>query len=504
MKITIHNLGPIKDCVIEPSNFTVLMGEQASGKSTIAKCVFFFSTVKDDICDALLKKQSLNPEELKDILKNKFKRLFGVNITNYQDMKLKCVYSKGTSIELMFNSIKLTDYNEIYISYLNNKLIDIANDIERLMILYPFLDKSKNKQKHNKFNKYYLNNTNNNESTGEEKLSKLKEQKKQIEKTIEKINHTEKIINDIEKVIYDKTNEIKIIFKEIEELLNQKDLKKDKVELQKQLDVFFHDEYSTVFIPAGRCLVSQLSQQLSYLYSSMGDELKYSLDYTTQKFIETVFFCRMALQNGIEGLQSLSSSQWKEDIAKLLKGRYVCTAEGEERLYLSDEPQDNGKYVLFHLASSGQQELAWLLNIVAYYLDAYNRTGSKTMFIIEEPETHLYPTAQKELMDILAFVANQSQSFFITTHSPYVLGSLNNLLYAGSRPARLKKKIANIIPQEYQLKHIDAFYLKDGKMKVAIDQDMEPLVQNGLIDDASHELNNEFDRMIDLQYLKEK
>ena len=126
------------------------------------------------------------------------------------------------------------------------------------------------------------------------------------------------------------------------------------------------------------------------------------------------------------------------------------------------------------------------------------------MFLIEEPETHLYPAAQKKLMELLAFVANHSQGMFITTHSPYVLGSLNNLLYAGSRPAKFKKKIAEIIPKAYQLKHIDAFYLKDGGIEAAIDDETKPLIQNGLIDDASHELNDEFDGMINIQFKSEE
>jgi len=461
MKITIHNLGPIKDCVIEPSNFTVLMGEQASGKSTIAKCVYFFSTVKDDICEAFLKNQSLTPEELSDILKNKFKRLFGLMVSINEDLKLKCDYAKGISIQISISKNETNIKHIIFSKQIDNKQV----------------------------------------------TKKLKDN------TVHTFNSDDLIFVDKDKIDFDGFKNfidefvlsLKISYSnKLKNILEQKFFSDNKAILQNQLNDFFHYDYNIIFIPAGRCLAAQLSKQLNYLYASMGDELKNSLDYTTQKFIETILYCRIALQNGIEGLQSLSSSQWKDDITDLLKGRYICTANGEERLYIPNKPLKTSKYISFHLASSGQQEMAWLLNVVAYYLDQFNSKGSKTMFIIEEPETHLYPAAQKKLMELLAFVANHSQGMFITTHSPYVLGSLNNLLYAGSRPARLKKKIANIIPQEYQLKHIDAFYLKDGKMEVAIDQDMKPLVQNGLIDDASHELNNEFDRMIDLQYLKEK
>jgi predicted ATPase len=40
-KIIIKNFGPIEDAEIEIRKVLVLIGEQASGKSTIAKLVFF-------------------------------------------------------------------------------------------------------------------------------------------------------------------------------------------------------------------------------------------------------------------------------------------------------------------------------------------------------------------------------------------------------------------------------------------------------------------------------
>lgn len=41
--IKIANLGPIKECRMDIENFTVLTGQQASGKSTIAKCIYFWA-----------------------------------------------------------------------------------------------------------------------------------------------------------------------------------------------------------------------------------------------------------------------------------------------------------------------------------------------------------------------------------------------------------------------------------------------------------------------------
>ena len=46
--IEINNLGPIKHCRMDLEKFCVLTGPQASGKSTIAKAIFFFRTIKDE------------------------------------------------------------------------------------------------------------------------------------------------------------------------------------------------------------------------------------------------------------------------------------------------------------------------------------------------------------------------------------------------------------------------------------------------------------------------
>ena len=59
-KLIIHQLGPIEQCELECTRFMALTGFQASGKSTIAKAIYFFRTIKDDIIE-LAKEQALNP-----------------------------------------------------------------------------------------------------------------------------------------------------------------------------------------------------------------------------------------------------------------------------------------------------------------------------------------------------------------------------------------------------------------------------------------------------------
>lgn len=47
--ISIRNLGPIKEFDSEIKDLTLLIGGQGTGKSTIAKAVYFFRTVRDDV-----------------------------------------------------------------------------------------------------------------------------------------------------------------------------------------------------------------------------------------------------------------------------------------------------------------------------------------------------------------------------------------------------------------------------------------------------------------------
>ena len=54
-RIVINKLGPISYCELKCSDFLTFTGFQASGKSTIAKAIYFFRTVKEDILNISVK-----------------------------------------------------------------------------------------------------------------------------------------------------------------------------------------------------------------------------------------------------------------------------------------------------------------------------------------------------------------------------------------------------------------------------------------------------------------
>ena len=93
----------------------------------------------------------------------------------------------------------------------------------------------------------------------------------------------------------------------------------------------------------------------------------------------------------------------------------------------------------------------------------------------------------------------------LTTHSPYVLGTLNNLLYAHTIPGQYSKKADKIIPMSIWLddKYFDSWFVKNGTVENCMDTEMH-MIQNEKIDEISKVINSEFDELLDLQETEEE
>jgi predicted ATPase len=96
------------------------------------------------------------------------------------------------------------------------------------------------------------------------------------------------------------------------------------------------------------------------------------------------------------------------------------------------------------------------------------------LLIIDEPEMNLHPEAQAKIIEFLAMLVNAGLNVLITTHSPYVVDHLANLIKAAKNAD--KEAVSN----EFYLKRKDAFisqdkvsvYLvEDGQVKNALDED---------------------------------
>ena len=86
-------------------------------------------------------------------------------------------------------------------------------------------------------------------------------------------------------------------------------------------------------------------------------------------------------------------------------------------------------------ASSSVSELAPISLFIRHYLDVGN------LFIVEEPEAHLHPGAQRQIAGALAQLANAGVKVLITTHSDIIIEQIGNFVYAAKKPRSRKVKL---------------------------------------------------------------
>lgn len=115
---------------------------------------------------------------------------------------------------------------------------------------------------------------------------------------------------------------------------------------------------------------------------------------------------------------------------------YVRTALGGSELALT--VNDQLRLDLYN-ASSSIKQLAPLLLYLRY------RAAPRQTLIIDEPEMNLHPEAQAKLLEALGMLANLGVHVLLTTHSPYFMAHLNNLIASDPKsPARKKRQAQHL------------------------------------------------------------
>jgi len=111
---------------------------------------------------------------------------------------------------------------------------------------------------------------------------------------------------------------------------------------------------------------------------------------------------------------------------------YESTALGGRELAL--KVSDALRIDLYN-ASSSIKQLAPLLLYLRY------RAAPQQLLIIDEPEMNLHPEGQAKLLEALAMLSNLGVHVLLTTHSPYIMAHLNNLIAADadSQPRRKRQ-----------------------------------------------------------------
>lgn len=185
----------------------------------------------------------------------------------------------------------------------------------------------------------------------------------------------------------------------------------------------------------------------------------------------------------------------RESLNLLLGGDYINKNDSE---YVQSI---DGRKIPISALSSGQQELLPLVTVLPRYISTSRRN-----IYIEEPEAHLFPSAQSKLVEIFSNLINQSRNnvdMVLTTHSPYVLVKLNNLIKAGQL-GRVQirdraTKVSEVIPKNFWMRpnFVQAYAIIDGKLQDIIDKD--GFIDAEYLDEVSGEISNEFMRLLEIE-----
>ena len=254
-----------------------------------------------------------------------------------------------------------------------------------------------------------------------------------------------------------------------------------KQQFTSALKSLFYNKAEIIYIPAGRSLLATLSEQLHEMSIS-------GIDLTMQEFIRLILRTKSKFGSKLPEMvkdytitvkgqiNNTSVEKAYELIKEILKADYASESDGE-KIYFDTE-----HWVKLMYGSSGQQEALWILMLIFVTI----LENKETFMVIEEPEAHLFPIAQRNIISLISLMINSTNSSVVlTTHSPYILTSANVLLYSGKvEPGKDKDKI--IIPKNMRIAYRNFNAYRVGGEN-AYKHDL-----NSIMDSESHMINIDY------------
>jgi predicted ATP-binding protein involved in virulence len=175
--------------------------------------------------------------------------------------------------------------------------------------------------------------------------------------------------------------------------------------------------------------------------------------------------------------------------------------------------KENGKYnIKLADASSGFQAIVPILLVSEYLLNKIHVDNSREknsllkknslINIVEEPEQNLFPVSQMQLVKSLVSICNTNinNKLIISTHSPYVLATINNLILANKAGGKNPQKVVSKVDRQFWLNinNVFAGIVKDGTVEQIVDKEFD-MISVEQIDSVSRDINAEFDFLYNLE-----
>lgn len=389
-KLIIKNFGPIKSVDLELGKITILIGEQASGKSTVAKVLAicrYFSYITDD---------SIMPVNHQTSFVNKALRDWGLDGFERESSYIEY---KNSDYLFKVESIKTKD-----------------NDID----FYAFTPK----------------------------LEAISKKFKNLLKTLEKLKPERK------------------------------------------------DEFG---------IFADWRPPHSFLTTDVKNVMDNPFYFPTERGLQSIFSI------GKTGVENITDRLY-EQLASLNRiasnFREETSIEPLDLLYKNENNQGyikrigENEFFKLSMGASGYKSAIPIVLGLKYY-SVYDKR--KRTFLIEEPEQNLFPKAQKQLIEFMVSYVNQfDHTLLITTHSPYILTSLENLMYAEKLGTQEKgiyeDKVSKIIKNSYWINRNDVnvyFLGSEGEKDLMHGEDA--LIDKEYIDSVSEIINRDFDKLLNIE-----
>lgn len=252
-----------------------------------------------------------------------------------------------------------------------------------------------------------------------------------------------------------------------------------------------------------------IDMTLTFLVNDAKPIMNYPFYFPTERGLQSIFSL------GKSSIRNISDSLFNRFAELDSIARYFVSETYIEPLDLKYY-NSNGKgyvknlnqkdFTLLANGASGYQSTIPIVLVIKYF----SERGRKS-FIIEEPELNLYPKAQKKLVEFLTFSINDfDHQMLLTTHSPYILTALENLMYAykmaNIADGKYKEQVKEIVEEKYWInpEDVNVYFLgKDGEVDL-MDRE-EVLINKEYIDSVSSNINEQYDKLlaIEVAYINE-
>jgi predicted ATPase len=239
--------------------------------------------------------------------------------------------------------------------------------------------------------------------------------------------------------------------------------------------IFRSTAKDSIYFPADRGIVSSLSDN----YPNF--ERKKLLGLFPQTLLD------------FTGYFSAASSFLRELYIELFEVKFYKEKESGKSYILLP----TGEESLLSDTASGMQTLIPVLVILEHFANS----DSRKSYIFEEPELNLFPLTQKKLVELLAAKAlGNGHKLVITTHSPYILTALNNLLYAYQVGQLSYDKTTDIVNTDFWIapQSTVAYMVNTGSVYSILDDELHQ-VKAEEIDGVSEILNSAYTDLSEIE-----